>query len=163
MFTGVSPKEHFRENRAANQAEAKDYFEKASFYAQKVTAEGHELADNYWDFFIDLCSNQYNTTANESIWEIEFAGNNTSDTQAEGRIGNIIGLAGPDLSSKSSIKGKADPGYSYAFIYSTPKLYNLYVKNGDINRFNWSITPFEYKESGGKNTGVTHREFEILI
>ena len=153
--------EHFRENRAANQAEAKDYFEKASFYAQKVTAEGHELADNYWDFFIDLCSNQYNTTANESIWEIEFAGNNTSDTQAEGRIGNIIGLAGPPLSSKSSIKGKADPGYSYAFIYSTPKLYNLYVKNGDINRFNWSITPFEYKESGGKNTGVTHREFEM--
>ena len=35
--------------------------------------EGHGLAANYWDVFIDLCSNQYNTTANESIWEAEFA------------------------------------------------------------------------------------------
>ena len=52
------------------------------------------------------------------------------------------------------------PGYGYAFIYSTPKLYNLYVNNGDTKRFNWSIAPFEYKEAGGKNTGVTHREFE---
>ncbi|GAA6257331.1 RagB/SusD family nutrient uptake outer membrane protein [Bacteroides sp. f07] len=152
--------EHYREKRNATQAETKDYFEKASFYAQKVREAGHKLAPHYWDYFIDLCSDKYNTTANESIWEAEFAGNNTSDTQAEGRIGNIIGLAGPDMSSKSDIVGSADPGYAYAFIYSTPKLYNLYVNNGDTQRFNWSIAPFEYKEAGGKNTGVTHREFE---
>ena len=36
------------------------------------------------------------------------------------------------------------------FIYSTPKLYNLYVNNGDTKRFNWSIAPFEYKEAGGR-------------
>lgn len=151
--------EHYREERTATQAETKDYFEKASFYAQKVKAANHKLAPNYWDFFIDLCSNQYNTTANESIWEVEFAGNNTSDTQAEGRIGNIIGLSGPDLSSQSNVIGKSDPGYAYAFIYCTPKLYNLYVNNNDINRFNWSIAPFKYTEKGGKNTGVTGREF----
>lgn len=152
--------EHYREGRNATQAEKKDYFEKASFYAQKVMTAGHKLAANYWDPFIDMCSDKYNTTANESIWEAEFAGNNTSDTQAEGRIGNIIGLAGPDLSSKSDVTGAKDPGFGYAFIYSTPKLYNLYVNNGDTKRFNWSIAPFEYKEAGGKNTGVTHREFE---
>lgn len=152
--------EHYREGRAATQAEKKDYFEKAGFYAQKVKAAGHQLAPHYWDYFIDLCAGKYNSTANESLWEVEFAGNNTSDTQAEGRIGNLIGLAGPDLSSQSNVTGKADPGYAYAFIYSTPKLYNLYVDNEDINRFNWSIAPFEYKEKRGKNTGVTHREFE---
>ena len=152
--------EHYREGRNATQAEKKDHFERASFYAQKVMTAGHKLAANYWDPFIDMCSDKYNTTANESIWEAEFAGNNTSDTQAEGRIGNIIGLAGPDLSSKSDVTGAKDPGYGYAFIYSTPKLYNLYVNNGDTKRFNWSIAPFEYKEAGGKNTGVTHREFE---
>ncbi|WP_196068660.1 RagB/SusD family nutrient uptake outer membrane protein [Bacteroides faecis] len=152
--------EHYREDRNATQAEKKDYFERASFYAQKVMTAGHKLAANYWDPFIDMCSDKYNTTANESIWEAEFAGNNTSDTQAEGRIGNIIGLAGPDMSSKSDVVGSKDPGYAYAFIYSTPKLYNLYVNNGDTKRFNWSIAPFEYKEAGGKNTGVTHREFE---
>ena len=152
--------EHYREDRNATQAEKKDYFERASFYAQKVMTAGHKLAANYWDPFIDMCSDKYNTTANESIWEAEFAGNNISDTQAEGRIGNIIGLAGPDMSSKSDVVGSKDPGYAYAFIYSTPKLYNLYVNNGDTKRFNWSIAPFEYKEAGGKNTGVTHREFE---
>lgn len=152
--------EHYREGRNATQSEKKDYFERASFYAQKVMTAGHKLAANYWDPFIDMCSDKYNTTANESIWEAEFAGNNTSDTQAEGRIGNIIGLAGPDLSSKSDVTGAKDPGFGYAFIYSTPKLYNLYVNNGDTKRFNWSIAPFEYKEAGGKNTGVTHREFE---
>lgn len=153
--------EHYREGRNATQAETKDYFAQASFFAQKVMKEGHKLAPNYWDYFIDLCAGRYNSTANESIWEVEFAGNNTSDTQAEGRIGNLIGLAGPDLSSLSNATGAIDPGYAYAFIYSTPKLYNLYVNNGDIKRFNWSIAPFEYREAEGKNTGVTHREFEM--
>lgn len=153
--------EHYREGRNATQAETKDYFAQASFFAQKVMREGHKLAPNYWDYFIDLCAGRYNSTGNESIWEVEFAGNNTSDTQAEGRIGNLIGLAAPDLSSLSNVTGAADPGYAYAFIYSTPKLYNLYVNNGDIKRFNWSIAPFEYREAGGKNTGVTHREFEM--
>lgn len=152
--------EHYREGRDATQAETKDYFERASFYAQKVKTAGHRLAPNYWDYFIDLCSNQYNTTANESLWEVEFAGNNTSDTQAEGRIGNLIGLSAPDLSSQSNVTGKSDPGYGYGFIYCTPKLYNLYVNNGDTKRFNWSIAPFKYMEAGGKNTGVTGREFE---
>lgn len=152
--------EHYREGRAATQAETNDYFERASFYAQKVREAGHSLAPNYWDFFIDLCSNRYNTTANESLWEVEFAGNNSSDIQAEGRIGNLIGLSGPDVSSLTNVTGKSDPGYAYAFIYCTPKLYNLYVDNGDTQRLNWSVAPFKYVEAGGKNTGVTGREFE---
>lgn len=153
--------EHYRENRAATQAETKDYFQKASFYGQKVMAAGHKLAPHYWDYFIDLCAGRYNSTANESIWEAEFAGNNTSDTQAEGRIGNLIGISAPDLSSKNNVVGKKDPGYGYAFIYSTPKLYKLYVSNKDIQRFNWSIAPFAYRETKGKEgEGVTYREFE---
>lgn len=153
--------EHYREQRAASPAETKDYFAKASLYAQKVMTAGHALAPNYWDYFIDLCAGRYNSTANESIWEAEFAGNNTSDIQAEGRIGNFIGIEAPDLSSFSNIVGKADPGNSYFFIFSTPKLYNLYVSNHDTERFNWNIAPFKYMEAGGKNTGVTHREFEM--
>ena len=69
-------------------------------------------------FFIDICSDKYNTAlnkdgakANESIWEVEFAGNRSTDVRAEGRIGNIIGIQGKDLSSKASITGKGDPGY----------------------------------------------------
>lgn len=149
--------EYNREKRAATQAETKDYYEQASFYAQKVLTAGHKLAPNYWDFFIDLCANRYNSTANESIWEAEFAGNNASDTQAEGRIGNFIGIPAADFSTFSNIVGKADPGYSYGFIYSTPKLYSLYMNNHDIKRFNWSIAPFSYVSN---TSGVTHRVFE---
>ena len=150
--------EYHREKRNATQAETKDYYEQASFYAQKVIGAGHGLAENYWDFFIDLCANRSNTTANESIWEAEFAGNNTSDTQAEGRIGNFFGVPAKDFSSNSSIVGKADPGYCYGFIYSTPKLYNLYINNHDIERFNWNIVPFTYVFT---DNGVTGRTFEL--
>lgn len=119
--------EYHRENRAATEAETKTYYEEALKYAKLVaTGQGHKLADDYWDYFIDLCSDRYNTTANESIWEAEFSGNNTSDIKAEGRIGNIIGLAAPDMSSKSDVVGSADPGYAYEFIFATPKLYRLY-------------------------------------
>ena len=122
--------EFHRDNRAATEEESKTYYEEALKYAKLVETEGgHDLAPDYWDYFIDLCSDRYNTKANESIWEVEFSGNNTSDVKAEGRIGNIIGLAAPDMSSKSNVVGSADPGYAYEFIFATPKLYRLYCTN----------------------------------
>lgn len=182
--------EYHRDNTAPTEAETTTYYEEALKYAKLVITEGgHDLADDYWDYFIDLCSDRYNTTANESIWEAEFSGNNTSDIKAEGRIGNIIGLAAPDMSSKSDVVGSADPGYAYEFIFATPKLYRLYCieEPSDANlmslevnfksatdteeannaneiklkdsRFLWNIAPFVYMEKNGKNTGVTGRKF----
>ena len=152
--------EHFRQNRPATQEEQVTYFQKASEYARMVMNENyHDLVDNYWDVFIDLCSNEYNSTdKNESIWEVEFAGNGTSDARTEGRWGNTCGLAGPDLSNNENIIGKADPGYSYEQIFATPKLYQLYTANGDLKRFYWNLAQFKYVEEE-KNTGVTGRLF----
>lgn len=152
--------EHFRQNRPATQEEQVTYFQKASEYAQMVMNENyHDLVDNYWDVFIDLCSNEYNSTdKNESIWEVEFAGNGTSDARTEGRWGNTCGLAGPDLSNNENIIGKADPGYSYEQIFATPKLYQLYNANEDKERFYWNLAQFKYVEEE-KNTGVTGRLF----
>lgn len=153
--------EHFRDKTAANETEVKSYFAEADKYAKLVKTEGgHSLAPKYWDFFIDQCSDRYNTTGNESIWEAEFAGNYTTDVLNEGRIGNLIGIQAPDLSNDNSLIGKADPGYGYCFFWSTPKLYELYEKNGDINRMNWNIAPFTYTQSvAGK--GVDGRQFEV--
>ena len=119
MFRAGEPKRD-KEVGLANSttsAEITEYFKKASYYAQLVKNEGHSLTAKYWDFFIDICSDKYNTAlnkdgakANESIWEVEFAGNRSTDVRAEGRIGNIIGIQGKDLSSKASITGKGDPG-----------------------------------------------------
>lgn len=152
--------EHYRQNRPATHDEQVTYFQKASEYAQMVMNEHyHDLAEKYWDVFIDLCSDEYNSTGkNESIWEVEFAGNGTSDTRTEGRWGNTCGLAGPDLSNNENIIGKADPGYSYEQIFATPKLYQLYSANGDKKRFYWNLAQFKYMEEN-KNTGVTGRLF----
>ena len=118
--------EHYRDSNApSDEATLRGYFQQAKDFALQVYGK-HTLASDYWQVFIDMCSNQYNTDGTESIWEVEFAGNNTTDTKAEGRIGNIIGLAGPDLSNESEATGSADPGYAYEFIFSTPKLYRLY-------------------------------------
>lgn len=96
---------------------------------------------------------------NESIWEVEFAGDYTSEVRSEGRIGNLIGIKCPDQSSDQSLIDKQDPGFGYAYFWSTPKLYELYVNNKDINRMNWNIAPFEYIAAvSGK--GVTGRQFE---
>ena len=151
--------EHFRDNKPSDSEKEKEYFKKASYYAQQVLNEGHDLNENYWDLFIDLCSDKYNSSGkNESIWEVEFAGNRSTDVRAEGRIGNIIGIVGPDLSA-TSYKGQEDPGFGYGFIYATPKLLDLYEENKDINRCNWSIAPFTYTRTG-KNSPVNGRYFE---
>ena len=55
--------EYHRDNRAATEAEKTTYYEEALKYAKLVEGEGHSLADDYWDFFIDLCADRYNSTA----------------------------------------------------------------------------------------------------
>lgn len=149
--------EYHRCKTAPDNAAIQEYFKQAGIYAQKVMSEGHDLAENYWDVFIDLCSNKYNTTANESIWEIEFSGTYSAETRGEGRIGNLIGINAPRIDDQNII-GARDPGYGYAFYRSTPKLYELYVNNGDIERMNWNIAPFEYVQKT-TGQGVTGRNF----
>ena len=150
--------EHYRDHENGDATAIQEYFRQADHYAQLVMGEGHGLARNYWDVFIDICSDQYNTTANESIWEIEFAGHLASETQGEGRIGNMIGIVSPDLRSNANAIGKLDPGLGYGYYYCTPKLYELYEANGDIERMNWTIAPFEYVQQT-KGQGVTGRTF----
>lgn len=153
--------EHFRDKTSADDTAIQEYFKQASSYAQKVMGQGHDLADNYWDVFIDICSNKYNSTGkNESIWEVEFAGDYTSEIRTEGRIGNLLGIKCPDQSNDQSLLDKQDPGFGYAYFWSTPKLYELYVANADLKRMNWSIAPFEYIEAE-KGKGVSGRMFEF--
>ena len=152
--------EFHRMKVAENKEETKKYFTEAGKFAKMVMTQGHKLAPNYWDYFIDQCADRYNSTAPESIWEAEFAGDGKGTMATEGRIGNIIGIQGPDLSSKTALVGKKDPGFGYAFFWSTPKLYELYTENNDINRMNWSIAPFKYTQSE-KGGAVDGREFEV--
>lgn len=154
--------EHYRQNRAATEDEKTKWFEQADFYATLVKEHGgYGLAPLYGQVFVDLCSNSYNTTANESMWEVEFAGNGTEDIKVAGGIGNLIGLGGPDLSNES-FTGKADPGFGYEYVFATPKLYDYYAENGDLERLYWNIKCFSYQREildDGKQGGVTGRCF----
>lgn len=152
--------EFHRMKVAENKEETKKYFTEAGKFAKMVMTQGHDLAPNYWDYFIDQCADRYNSTANESIWEAEFAGNGKGTMTTEGRVGNTIGIVAPDLSANSSYVGKKDQGYGYGQFWSTPKLYELYTSNNDINRMNWSIAPFKYTQSV-KGGAVDGREFEV--
>lgn len=143
--------EHKRDNQPAP-AETQERFRLAAEYGKKVMTQGHSLAPKYWDIFIDICSDQYNTTANESIWEVEFAGDYTGSVRSEGRIGNLFGPSGGDYSSDPELAGKSDTGYGYNFLQGTPKLFDLYGYNLSKpeegirdKRFIWNLMPFGYR------------------
>lgn len=161
--------EHKRDNQPAP-AETQERFRLAAEYGKKVMGQGHKLAEKYWDVFIDMCSDQYNTTANESIWEVEFAGDYKGSVRSEGRVGNNFGPSGGDYSSDSELVGKSDPGNSYNFLQGTPKLFELYgydlsrpaagIKD---DRFIWNLMPFSYrgrvKDDNTSPKGVLGRTF----
>lgn len=181
--------EHYRDNLPAP-ADKVDKFKEALKYGKLVQGAGHTLSPKYWDMFIDMCSDKYDTSgAHESIWEVEFAGDGTGDVRAEGRVGNTIGLMCPDFSSLNNVVGKNDPGYAYAFIWATPKLYDLYgykapyqvkkdadglLKYNDDSeptlenqygtlrddRFIWNIAPFGYRATKVKSEGIVGRTFD---
>ena len=49
----------------------------------------------------------------------------------------------------------------YGFIWATPKLYDLYVANGDNERFTWNIAPFTYRRIADRtDLGIVGRTFE---
>ena len=67
----------------------------------------------------------------------------------------------PHYANYEWLIGKADPGYSYGFIWATPKLYDLYVANGDNERFTWNIAPFTYRRIADRtDLGIVGRTFE---
>ena len=143
----------------------KAYYTHARDWALMVKSNGlHGLVKTYKTVFVDLCSDNYNSTGvRESIWEAEEAGARVSSDQASGRIGNTIGFgATNDYSTIESIKslnGMANPGYSYKFIYASLKLFRLYESEGDTARGNWNIADYEYTYNSDANKTVNGRKY----
>ena len=128
------------------------YFEKAAFWSGKlVNATGgdyqHKLVGDYRQLFKDMAANKYNI--DESIWEVEFAGNRSTDFEG-GRHGNIGGI-------QFTSENLDSLGYSYGFILGTRKLYNHYGANDTDRRRDWNIAPYAYNNT----TGVSAARPEI--
>ena len=141
------------------------YFTHARDWALKVKQNGlHGLVSPYKMVFMDICSDKYNSTGvRESIWEAEEAGARVSSDQASGRIGNTIGFGATNdystIESIKSLKGMANPGYSYKFIYASLKLFRLYEAEGDTARGNWNIADYEYTYNSDANKTVSGRKY----
>lgn len=92
----------------------------------------------YAQTFINMCQNKYNIK--ESMWEVDFKGNNT-DAHAEfGRVGSTIGINMQNLAFQNSV------GFCYGTSAGIARLWESY-KTGDLRR-DWAMSPYTY-------TGVT--------
>ena len=141
-----------------NNGGAADY-EKAAYWANKVITSGkHQLNPNYVEIWQKMCSDQYETTYNESIWEAEFYGSRNDGNHTLGRIGNTIGNvnAGTEL-------------YGYGFAAPTLILFDLFA--AEDNRRDVAICPYKVTAAGAqtalgnvstRNCGKFRREWENL-
>ncbi len=144
----------------------------AKKWAEKVISLGvHQLNISYEDVFINYIQDKYDYK--ESIWEVEFWGNNSSGAYTSG---GMVGR-GNGIRYGSGL----DPAIGYAVGYTHPSiyLYNLYDSSDKLysydQRRDWAIAPFKYNnvnpatktyhtttEISQRNVGKFRREYEIL-
>ncbi|GAB3420492.1 RagB/SusD family nutrient uptake outer membrane protein [Niabella aquatica] len=138
-------------------------YEEAKAYCDSVITSGlHELNPDYKQIFINHCEDKYDVK--ESIWEVEFYGNNAAQIKEAGRIGVVNGISCTNLNI----------GYGYDMIRTSAKLYNSYG-SGDLRR-DWCVAPYVYQVVNNitskktwlatqvydRNPGKWRREYEVF-
>lgn len=146
----------------------------AKSWAEKVILSGiHRLHPDYKQIFINQSADLYDLTNKESIWEIEFFGNNVGTTKEGGRHVNqqAIRFTGADA-------GLGTAGYGYAAIAPTGSLFKSYGTSATLSdvRRDWNIAPFRYTsntnstpvnhavtEFYNRDSGKWRRQYEVVI
>lgn len=121
-------------------------YQDARDWAKKVmddTEAAHDLNPSYSDIFIKYARDEYDIK--ESIWEVEFWGNNSEAFTEAGGVGYLNGPA----------SSNTETGEGFGGVRATASLYQLY-KVGDLRR-DWSIASFTYNATGtvGAKTAIT--------
>lgn len=154
-------------------------YAKAKAYAQKVIDTGyHALHPSYQELF--LCYIQDRYYPQESLFEVEFFGNNegTYDTTA-GRVGRDNGIGNSSTNNRTLIMPNGMTlidtfGSSIGAIRATPYYYGLF-EPADLRR-DWTIAAYEYsvayetypdyKKPAANNwmryCGKFRREYELM-
>lgn len=132
-----------------------DNYDKALEYALKVRRSGlHKLypqrLGGYRQYFIQMCSNQYDLPYRESLMEVEFYGNGQTATNEAGRLGLYLGVTQQTASD--------DYAYAYGLYDGTKYLFRLY-ENGDERQW-WNIADYKYVTSNGVVTEVERTDSE---
>lgn len=117
-------------------------------WAKKVMDDGsHALNDSYSQIFINLAQDKYDIK--ESIWEVEFWGNNTDAFVETGRLGSRNGIRCTDV----------DSGYSPGRINAFANFFYKYEVND--RRRDWNIAPFSFGTVSGKTARVAWTPAQI--
>lgn len=113
-------------------------YEDAAKWAKKVIDSGnHQLNPSYDQIFINYAQDLYDVK--ESIWEVEFYGNNTgSITGVSGMVGRNNGIANNNTSDM-------EIGYSAGMLRASGILMDLY-KTGDLRKER-SIASYYYRKN----------------
>ncbi len=112
-------------------------------WSEKVITSGlHSLNADYKQVFINYLQDKYDTK--ESIWEVEFSGNNIGTTFNETEnYASAFGVLNTD---------ESPVGYSYALILSTNKFYNTFSPVD--KRRDWIISNYTYSGNRGTVTAA---------
>jgi hypothetical protein len=111
-------------------------YAEAKAWALKVKESGeHRLSPSYKQLFINMHQDLYDIR--ESMWEVEFKGNGADGLGSSGRVGNLGGI---QMQVATGIGLKI--GYSYGFLHTTARLFNLF-QPGDLRR-DWNLSQFNY-------------------
>lgn len=132
-------------------------WDKVLEYARKVKdSNTHQLypqegsVNGYRALFINMCSNKYDLTARESMFEVEFYGNGQDQTNEAGRLGLYNGVTQQTASE--------DHPYAYGLYDGTKYLFRLYEEE-DARQW-WNIADYKYTTTNGIVSEVLRTDSE---
>jgi len=124
-------------------------WEEALIWARKVRDSGlHTLykttedgVNGYRALFINMCSNKYDLTYRESMFEVEFYGNGLDKTNESGKVGLYMGI---------SQQTTTDPDVPRAYAwYQGTKLFFKMFEDTDARKW-WNFADYKYVTTDGK-------------
>ena len=137
-------------NMAGYPANRTEMYAVAAQWAKKVIDSGlHELNPSYEQIFINYAQDIFDVK--ESMFEVNFWGDNEGIYKTAGMVGRNIGVAS---SENSKI------GFCQGMLRVNPYFYYLY-EEGDLRR-DWTISNFQYSTSGEKSYDVSPEEGAII-
>ena len=129
----------------------KPAYEQAAIWAKKVKdSNQHRLNSSYKQVFINLAQDKYDTEYRESIWEVEFKGNNLDGHETGGCLGSYSGISCADAINSDT------PGFCYGYISCTLALEDLYAAEDSIRK-NWNMANYYYAYNA--TTGVRTKSY----
>lgn len=108
-------------------------------------------SNGYCSLFINMCSNLYDLTARESMFEVEFYGNGLDQSNESGKVGLYNGIS-------VGITTDPDVPFAYAWYDATKILLRLYEAN-DARKW-WNVSDYTYDTTSGKAVKTLRTDYQ---